>query len=206
MKLLIAEDDVFFQELLKQILIPDHELVVARDGNEAWAALQLPNAPRLAILDWVMPALSGPQVCRKVRACAALSSVYLIILTAKNSEADIVSGLRAGADDYLTKPPIPAELRARVRVGERILALHDAVEAQSALANQASGRERLLRESLADCAARQRMPSQEHSRGIDTSPRQHCELGDCCLNSCGGRDRSMHLQLTASGENRHPNR
>jgi phosphoserine phosphatase RsbU/P len=202
MKLLIAEDDVFFQELLKQLLTPDHELVVARDGNEAWAALQLPNAPRLAILDWVMPGLSGPQVCRKVRACAALSSTYLIMLTAKNSEADIVSALRAGADDYLTKPPIPAELRARVRVGERILALHDAVEAQSALANQAAGRERLLRESLADCVARQRMPGQEHSRGIDTSARQYCELGDGCLNSCGKSDRSKHLQ-TASGENRH---
>ncbi len=202
MKLLIAEDDVFFQELLKQLLTPDHELVVARDGNEAWAALQLPNAPRLAILDWVMPGLSGPQVCRKVRACAALSSTYLIMLTAKNSEADIVSALRAGADDYLTKPPVPAELRARVRVGERILALHDAVEAQSALANRAAGRERLLLESLADCVARQRMPSQEHSRGIDPIPRQHCELGDGCLNSCGESDRSKHLQ-TASGENRH---
>jgi|CZKD01.1.fsa_nt_gi DNA-binding response OmpR family regulator len=206
MKLLIAEDDVFFQELLKQILTPDHELVLAHDGNEAWAALQLPNAPRLAILDWVMPALSGPQVCRKVRACAALSSTYLIILTAKNNEADIVSGLRAGADDYLTKPPIPAELRARVRVGERILALHDAVEAQSSLANQASGRERLLRESLADCAARQGIPSEEHLRGIDSSPRQHRELGYCRLNACGEIDRSVDLQLTASGENRHPHR
>jgi len=206
MRLLIAEDDVFFQEMLKQVLVPDHELVVANDGNEAWAALQLPNAPRLAILDWVMPGLSGPQVCRKVRACAALSSTYLIILTAKNSEADIVSGLRAGADDYLTKPPIPAELLARVRVGERILTLHDSVEAQSVLANQASGRERLLRESLADCAARQRMPGQEHLRGIHAGTGQYCELGDFCSICRGETDRSMHPLLATSLENRHPHR
>lgn len=144
MRLLIAEDDGFFQKLLEQVLAPEHELIVAHDGNEAWAALQRPDAPRLAILDWVMPGLSGPEICRKVRACPHLSSMYLIILTAKNNEADIVSGLRAGADDYLTKPPIPAKLQARVRAGQRILALQEAVAAQSALADQATSHEKPL--------------------------------------------------------------
>src|SRR5690242_14244180 len=131
MKILVAEDNGLFQKVLQQVLGHDYELVVANDGNQAWEALQFPDAPRFAILDWVMPGLTGPQICRKVRACAALSSMYLIILTAKNSESDIVAGLRSGADDYLTKPPVPAELRARVRVGERILALQDEIAAQS---------------------------------------------------------------------------
>ncbi len=146
MRVLIAEDDDFFLKLLKQVLGPKHQLIIARDGDEAWRLLQAPDAPRLAILDWVMPGLSGPEVCRKVRACAHLSSMYLIILTAKNDEADIVSGLRAGADDYITKPPMPAELQARVRVGERILALQDALASPAASADQAFGRETLLKE------------------------------------------------------------
>jgi phosphoserine phosphatase RsbU/P len=180
MRLLVAEDDVLFQKLLQQILAPDHEVILAQDGNEAWEKLQCPDAPRLAILDWVMPGLSGPQVCRKVRGCATSSSTYLIILTAKNSEADIVAGLRAGADDDITKPPIPAELRARVRVGERILALQESVEARWIQANQPSGREDLLRGLMAGCPAGVKLPGQEHFCGIEPCSRQHCEPGDCC--------------------------
>ena len=206
MKLLIAEDDLFFQKMLQRVLTPDHELEIARDGNEAWAMLQRPDAPRLAILDWVMPGLSGPQVCRKVRACAALSPMYLIILTARNSEADIVSGLRAGADDYITKPPIPAELRARVRVGERILELQTAVEEQSVLANQASGRESQLRESLAGCPVLDSLPGQEHCSGIEACPRQHFKPGDYCSVS-GGESSSLMLRpLNHLLENRNPYR
>ena len=193
MKLLIAEDDLFFQKMLQRVLTPDHELEIAHDGDEAWSMLQRPDAPRLAILDWVMPGLTGPQVCRKVRACAALSPMYLIILTARNSEADIVSGLRAGADDYITKPPIPAELRARVRVGERILELQTAVEEQSVLANQASGRESQLRESLPGCPVLDSLPGQEHCSGIEACPRQHFKPGDYCSVS-GGESSSLMLR------------
>jgi DNA-binding response OmpR family regulator len=131
MKLLVAEDDVFFQRLLAELLGPEHEIVLACTGDEAWEILQRPDAPQLAILDWVMPGLTGPEICRKVRADERLHSMYLLILTSKNSEADIVAGLRAGADDYITKPPIAAELRARVRVGERVLSLQRAVETQA---------------------------------------------------------------------------
>jgi DNA-binding response OmpR family regulator len=125
MKLLIAEDDAFFSIVLQKTLAPEHELVVAHDGNAAWFALQAPSAPRLAILDWVMPGLSGPEICRKVRSSPALSSMYLIIVTARNSSADILSGLRAGADDYITKPFVPEELRVRIKLGARILGLQD---------------------------------------------------------------------------------
>lgn len=206
MKVLIAEDDVFFEKLLQQVLAPDHELEIARCGNEAWAMLQRPDAPRLAILDWVMPGLSGPQVCRKVRACEVLSSMYLIILTAKNNEADIVSGLRAGADDYITKPPLPAELRARVRVGEQILELQAAVEAQSVLASQASGRENHLRESPAGGPARRRPPGQEHLRGIEACQCQHCEPGDRCSIPGAETGSLTGPRIDDSLENRHPHR
>ena len=204
MRLLIAEDDVFFQKLLQQILLPDHEVVVAYDGNEAWEKLQSPDAPQLAILDWVMPGLSGPQVCRRVRACAALSSMYLIILTAKNNEADIVSGLRAGADDYITKPPIPAELRARVRVGERILALQDAVEAQSLLATQALRGENLPGKLPAGFPDRSRQSSQEHFSASEPSLRQHCNPEDCCSVPNTDTDRLMPHLVVESREKYHP--
>ena len=184
MKLLIAEDDVYFLKLLKVVLAPDHELVVARDGNEAWAALQRPYAPRLAILDWVMPGLSGPEICRRVRASATLSSMYLIIFTAKNNTADIVSGLRAGADDYLTKPPVPEELRARVTLGERLLALQDAVETQSALARQASTRESGLREKIAACPICQTPHRPEDLSGVDAYVSPHFEPTKHCSPFC----------------------
>jgi DNA-binding response OmpR family regulator len=138
MKILIAEDDAFFEKILEQVLAPFYDLVVTRNGNDAWEHLRRPDAPRLAILDWVMPGLTGPEVCRKVRACPTLAPIYLMLLTAKNNEPDIVAGLRSGADDYITKPPLPAELRARVRIGERVLALQQTVEAQAKLANYQS--------------------------------------------------------------------
>jgi DNA-binding response OmpR family regulator len=148
MKLLIAEDDSFFRKLLQQTLASDHDIILAHDGKEAWAILQQQDAPQLAILDWVMPAMSGPQVCRKVRQCSRLDSMYLIILTAKNSGADVVSGLRAGADDYVTKPFSPEELRARVKIGERILDLKDSLAERSVEADEASARETLLQQLL----------------------------------------------------------
>jgi phosphoserine phosphatase RsbU/P len=136
MRLLVADDDVFFQRLIEGQLSADYDLVIVQDGLEAWHELQKPRAPRLAILDWVMPGLSGPQICRKVRASENLESVYLILLTARNNESDIIAGLKAGADDYITKPPMPAELRARLKMGERVLALQDAVNVQSKRSNK----------------------------------------------------------------------
>src|ERR1700722_18194809 len=204
MRLLIAEDDVFFQKLLQQILSPNHEIVVAYDGNDACEKLQSSDVPQLAILDCVVPGLSGPQVCRRVRACAALSSMYLIILTAKNNEADIVSGLRAGADDYITKPPIPAELRARVKVGERILALQDAVEAQSLLANQALRGENLPGKSPAGFPDRSRQSGQEHFSAIEPSLRQHCNPEDCCSVPNKDTDRLMPHLVAESREKYNP--
>jgi DNA-binding response OmpR family regulator len=205
MKLLIAEDDDFFQKILRQVLGTDHEIIMTNNGDEAWAVLQRSDAPQLAILDWVMPGLSGPQICRNVRASPALSSTYLIILTGKNNEADIVSGLRSGADDYIAKPPLPAELRARVRVGERVLELQAALEAQSACGQRGLGLANSGSDPRTGCANDRRVLSQEHFRGLESCPRKHCEPGD-------GRS-SLHEPnpfeqplLTTSMENRHRHR
>jgi DNA-binding response OmpR family regulator len=148
MRLLIAEDDSFFRNMLQQVLAPEYELVFAHDGDQAWSALQHQNAPRLAILDWVMPGLSGPQLCRRIRSCEPLSSMYLILFTARNSKADVISGLRAGADDYITKPFDAGELKARIRMGERALDWRKAVDTQAALLCHALNRENRLFDNL----------------------------------------------------------
>lgn len=174
MKVLVAEDDVFFRRLLEGILASDYEIVLAQDGVEAWAALQPADAPRLAILDWVMPGMSGPQVCRKVRQSPSLSSMYLMILTAKNSSPDVVSGLRAGADDYVTKPFEPEELRARVRVGERILRLQDELEHHVTALRDALAREKLMQALLPVCPHCKRVRTDsEYWREVAAYVNQH---------------------------------
>jgi DNA-binding response OmpR family regulator len=186
MKLLIAEDDPLFRSLLQQILAPDYDVIMTQDGNEAWAALQQTNAPRLAILDWVMPGMSGPQVCRKVRQCPRLDSTYLIILAAKNTVADVVSGLRAGADDYVTKPFSPEELRARVKLGERILGLKDALVERSVEANESSARETVLQRLLLSLPCRPvSNASQKDWSGVEAYVRQGSEaVGVICQSCC----------------------
>ncbi|MGB7593270.1 MAG: diguanylate cyclase [Terriglobia bacterium] len=124
MRALIAEDDPVSRRMLKAFLSKaDYEVVVATDGLEAWALLQQPDAPRLVILDWMMPGLDGIQICRQVRQRAAAPYVYILLLTAKGNQKDVIYGLEAGADDYLTKPFHALELKARLRSGRRILEL-----------------------------------------------------------------------------------
>ena len=144
MKLLIAEDDPFFRRILEQLLGSEFEISTAVDGNVAWTMLQENDGPRLAVLDWVMPGMTGPEVCRLVRTTPRLASAYLILLTDKNSAADITAGLRAGADDYLTKPFDPGELRARVGMARRIVELQTDLATQVLALEDALQREKLL--------------------------------------------------------------
>jgi|SRR5579863_2003095 phosphoserine phosphatase RsbU/P len=203
MKLLIAEDDTFFRRLLEKVLWQDHEVVMTESGNEAWTELQKPEAPRLAILDWVMPGVSGPEICRRVRQSPALSSMYLILFTGRNNSADIVAGLRAGADDYVTKPFDPEELRARVKVGENILALHTALAAQLAAANEALKHEKQLQELLLSVPCRQLPPCSRDWRGIEAYLSQRIETEDRNCKGCPLTIDRPNLQLT-SGSRRSP--
>lgn len=123
-RVLIAEDEPVSRTVLERTLRTwGYDVVVTRDGAEAWAALVAEDAPQLVILDWMMPGLEGPEVCRRVRALARPIPTHIILLTARGLADDIVAGLESGADDYVRKPFDRQELRSRLRVGERILAL-----------------------------------------------------------------------------------
>ena len=153
MKLLVAEDDSFFRKTLQHLLGPDFDLCLAEDGIRAWEQLIADDPPSMAILDWVMPGLSGPQICRQARSNPRTAATYMILLTAKNSIPDIVAGLRSGADDYLTKPFDAEELRARLRVGQRVIELQSALENQARALHDSLGREAFLQKLLPVCPA-----------------------------------------------------
>jgi DNA-binding response OmpR family regulator len=126
MRVLIADDDPVCRRTLKVILSKaSYEVEEARDGLEAWGALQGPDAPRLVILDWMMPGMDGVQLCQKIRERAERYYVYILMLTARRQKQDILEGLAAGVDDYLTKPVVPQELHVRLRAGRRILDLQE---------------------------------------------------------------------------------
>jgi CheY-like chemotaxis protein len=124
MRVLVADDDLTYCRMLESLLRKwGHEPVVTGDGEQAWQILRAPQAPQLAILDWMMPGKDGVDICRQVRQASPSKPTYIILLTSKERKEDIVSGLDAGADDYMTKPFEREELRARIQAGERILKL-----------------------------------------------------------------------------------
>jgi len=139
MRVLIAEDDRVSRRLLEARLLKDgHKVILVEDGEGAWRALQEDRAIPLAILDWNMPGLTGPEICRRVRHSKTDQPPYLILLTSRDTREDIVAGLEAGANDYVTKPFDFDELRARVQVGERV------VQLQRTLANRVRELEKAL--------------------------------------------------------------
>ncbi len=123
-RILVAEDDPVSQKMLVLTLARwQYEVETADDGNAAWEALRGAEAPSLAILDWMMPGVEGPELCRRLRAEHASRPTYVIVLTARNAPRDVVTGLSAGADDYIAKPFDSDELHARVQVGVRVVEL-----------------------------------------------------------------------------------
>jgi two-component system cell cycle response regulator len=125
-KILIADDDGMSRRLLEKTLQREgYEVIAVDNGRLALQQLSLPDGPRLALLDWIMPELDGPGVCLEVRKRPDRPYVHLVLLSSKGSKEDVVAGLEAGADDYLTKPWDARELTARLRVGQRILQLED---------------------------------------------------------------------------------
>lgn len=126
-KILIADDSPVSRRILEAFLVKrDYDVISVADGEEALRLLSREDAPRLAVLDWMMPGLEGTRVCHKLREQQGDKPyVYVLLLTARTEKADLLKGLDSGADDYITKPFDPPELLARLRVGRRILDLQD---------------------------------------------------------------------------------
>lgn len=124
MRVLLADDSAVSRAAIARMLASwGYEAVSCATGDEAWRILQGPDAPQLAVLDWVMPGLDGAEVCQRVRASRSERYVFVYLLTARDSQDDLLAGLEAGADDYLVKPVSPAELRVRLRNGRRVVEL-----------------------------------------------------------------------------------
>ena len=152
MKLLIAEDDTVIRRLLQVTLSRSgFEVVAVANGRQALEEMQKPDAPRLAVLDWMMPEIDGLDVCRRIRANAGVPYVYILVLTAKGRKEDLVEGLDAGADDFLTKPFDPQELRSRLRVGQRTLDLEAALRTKVSELQEALDRVEQLQGLLPIC-------------------------------------------------------
>jgi len=146
LRVLVADDEPVSRTVVGAMLKQAGYIVTfASDGDQAWSQLNGENPPAIALLDWEMPGLAGPEVVSRIRGRQAPTPTYVILLTSRDSSADIVEGLRAGADDYVTKPANEDELIARVSVGARV------VQLQTALAD----RVRSLEEALANVRALQ---------------------------------------------------
>jgi len=132
MKILIAEDQptaaLFLRRTIEKM---GHQATIAPDGEAAWRMIREGDAP-LLISDWMMPHLDGPDLCRRLRAATDDRYIYIILLTSLDRREDRLNGLRAGADDFLTKPPDPDELAVRLEIAERIIAMHDQLARQNA--------------------------------------------------------------------------
>ncbi len=141
MRVLIADDDVVLRHSLKVHLDRwSYQVEECADGRQAWKAMQGPSAPAMAIIDWNMPGMDGPTICQELREMPALAAMYVILLTSNKEQKDVVAGLESGADDYIVKPFDWNELRARLRIGARIVGLQQTLaarvsELQVALAN-----------------------------------------------------------------------
>jgi two-component system, cell cycle response regulator len=140
MPVLAAEDNPVFQSMLRTMLTKwGYQAVIARSGTEAWRILDSPDSPRLAILDWMMPGMDGVEICRRLRSANREPYIYILLLTARTESQDLIDGMDAGADDYLTKPFNAHELRVRLHAGRRILDLQEELlKAREALREQAT--------------------------------------------------------------------
>lgn len=135
MRILIADDDPVSRRVLIGYLQKwEHDVVAAADGEEAWRLFEAEDFP-LVISDWMMPGLDGPELIRRIRASDRPGYAYTILLTGRNQKEDLVEGMDAGADDFVTKPFDRDELRVRLRAGERIVRLERALAEQARAAN-----------------------------------------------------------------------
>jgi CheY-like chemotaxis protein len=152
MKVLIAEDEPISRRLLERMLTSaGYEVMAAQNGSEAWEILEFEDSPQLAILDWMMPELDGPEICRRLRGRERGRYVYVVLLTARGRLDDLVEGLQSGADDYVTKPFDWKELETRLRTGTRILGLQSELASRVAELENALAYARTLEGLLPIC-------------------------------------------------------
>ena len=178
MRILVAEDDQSTRQALTAVLKrPGHEITSVEDGEEAWKALQAPDAAKLAILDWMMPGLTGVEVCQRARGNPATASKYLILLTSRSGKEDIIEGLESGANDYVTKPFDEGELLARVRVGERVIDLEQQLRNRVSELEEAMAHITFLQGILPICMFCHRIRDDEESwRRIEDYLVEHADV------------------------------
>ncbi|GAB4257521.1 MAG: hypothetical protein Kow0092_04430 [Deferrisomatales bacterium] len=153
MRVLIVDDDPVSRRGVRPLLEAwGYGVAEAADGLEALAVLTVPGGPRLALVDWTMPGLSGVELCRRLRARATGGYRYLILLTGRRSREARIEGLEAGADDFVSKPFDPEELRCRLRIGERVLALEGNLARKVAELEEALSQVKVLEGFLPICA------------------------------------------------------
>ena len=153
MRILIAEDDATSRIVLATVLTKDgYDVTATDDGGAAWEVLQKPEAPRLAILDLMMPGIDGLELVRRVRAIPSVAPPYLIIVSTKSEKSDVIAALDAGANDYLTKPFDPGELRARIEVGRRMIEMRVELNEKVTQLKQALAEVRTLKGIVPICA------------------------------------------------------
>ena len=200
-RILIADDEPGVLRMLSQLLAHwGYEAVLARDGAEALGTLRTDGSLRLAILDWNMPGVDGLEVCRQARDLRPSSPPYLILLTGRGGQEDLIAGLVGGADEYLPKPIDPEELRARLLAAWRIVDLQSDLTSQvrhleeAPLVREIVGEEHPgLRQTLRLCAA-----TIAETLAFDGLPRHlRVALRTCrglCLESLGDDDRPGHRE------------
>jgi phosphoserine phosphatase RsbU/P len=151
-KILIAEDE-FTTRMMVQVCLENwgYRVESVTNGNDAWAVLQKPDAPHIAILDWEMPELDGVEVCRRAKEMETVNPPYILLLTSRDSKIDIVRGFDAGADDYMTKPFNDNELRARVRVAERLVRTQSSLAESVAELKEALNQVEMLEHGIEVC-------------------------------------------------------
>ena len=175
---LVAEDEPVSRRLLEKTLVQwGYRPEVCPDGLEALRLLRSADAPRIAVLDWVMPGMDGVDICRAIRDVNTVSQPYLILLTARVRPEDIVQGLRAGADDYITKPVDREEFEARLQVASRIVGLQQRLSDRVTQLEQALTRVRQLQGLLPICAYCKRIrDDQNYWNQVETYLAEHTDV------------------------------
>jgi phosphoserine phosphatase RsbU/P len=175
---LVADDDVVSRTVVAAILRKGgYSVRLAADGGEAWAALQGAHPPCIAIIDWMMPVLDGPEICRRLRNVETQTPTYVILLTSRDGSADIVAGLDSGADDYVTKPAREDELLARVSVGVRVITLQQALADRVKSLEEALSNVKQLQGLLPICSyCKSIRDDQNYWRRVETYLTEHSDV------------------------------